>query len=97
MKEVKLKADKPFHNSVDVAVIDFTEKGERQRCKITVEFAQSDVRLLQRQGMDFGAAMDYYKKWIYEVVKVHLAQDWSCISGWEEVMAIVEEKVKAYY
>ena len=35
MKEIKLKADKPFHNNVDVAVIDFPdgpEGEERQRC-----------------------------------------------------------------
>lgn len=39
MKQIKLKPDPPFHNSVDVAVIDFP-KGldggeERQRCKVT--------------------------------------------------------------
>ena len=53
MKEIKLKADKPFHNNVDVAVIDFPdgpEGEERQRCKVTVEFAESDVKQLQDRG-----------------------------------------------
>ena len=61
MKEIKLKADTPFHNSVDVAVLDFpkgVEDGtERQRCKITVEFAQADVEDLQSRGLDLEGAM----------------------------------------
>lgn len=100
MKEIMLKPDAPFHNSVDVAVIDFPDGPagrQRQRCKVTVEFAEIDVRQLQKQGVDFEGAMEYYRKWLYEVVKFHLARDWRCIEGWDEVMIIVEERVKSYY
>lgn len=100
MKDILLKADPPFHNSVDVAVIDFPDGPEgrqRQRCKITVEFAEFDVRQLQKRGMDFEQAMEYYKEWLYEVIKYHIAQDWQCTGGWDEVMATIEEKVKAYF
>lgn len=100
MKQIRLKADPPFHNSVDVAVIDFP-KGpggeERQRCKVTAEFAESDVRQLQSRGLDFDGAMAYYEDWLYQVIKVHLAQDWEAVSGLNEVMEIIREKVRAYY
>ncbi len=72
MKEIKLKADKPFHNNVDVAVIDFPdgpEGEERQRCKVTVEFAESDVKQLQDRGLDFDGAMEYYRDWLDKVVR----------------------------
>lgn len=100
MKEIKLMPDKPFHNSVDVVVADFPngiENEPRKRCKVTVEFAQYDVEQLQGRGLDFPQAMEYYRDWLYGVVKVHISQDWECVGGWEEVMDIIEEKVRAYY
>lgn len=100
MKEIKLKADKPFHNNVDVAVIDFPdgpEGEERQRCKVTVEFAESDVKQLQDRGLDFDGAMEYYKDWLDKVIKVHLATEWKCICGYDQVMDIIKEKVRQYY
>ena len=100
MKAIKLRADKPLHNRVEVAVLDFPEGEsgkERQRCKVTIEFAECDVKQLQERGLDFAAAMKYYESWLYEVIKVNLAQDWTCVDGWEDVLAIVEEKVKHYY
>ena len=42
-------------------------------------------------------AMDYYEEWLYKVVKVRIAQDWTCVGGHEEVMAIVKEKIAQYY
>ncbi len=100
LKQIKLKADPPFHNSVDVAVIDFPDGPdgkERQRCKVTAEFAECDVRQLQSRGLDFDSAMAYYEDWLYQVIKVHLAQDWEAVSGLEEVMGIIRERVSAYY
>lgn len=100
MKEIQLKMDPPFFNSVDVAVLDFPkgrDEAPRQRCKITVEFAAFDVKQLQKKGLTFAQAMEYYRDWIYEVVKVHIAQDWTCVDGWDEVMALIEERVGAYY
>lgn len=100
MKEIKIKADKPFHNNVDVAVIDFPQGRdgeERQRCKFTVDFSEYDVKQLQNKGLDYNGAISYYKDWLERVVKVHIACDFICVEGWDEVMGIIEEKVKAYY
>lgn len=100
MKEIKLVPDAPFHNRVDVAVMDFPDGRdgrERQRCKVTVEFAESDVRLLAKNGFDFEQAIAHYKDWLYRVVKVHISQDWTCVGGWDEVFSLVEERVKSYY
>ncbi|MGC2872450.1 hypothetical protein ACPW7J_10420 [Ihubacter sp. rT4E-8] len=100
MKKIKLKPDVPFHNSVDVAVLDFPDGldgKERQRCKVTIEFAESDVQQLQSRGMDLDKAMEYYADWLYRVIKVNLAQDWEAVAGQEQVMDIVRQKVSAYY
>ena len=100
MKEIKLIPDAPFYNSVDVHVMDFPhgrDGEERQRCKITVEFAKTDVDDLRKRGMGLTEAMEYYRGWIYDIVKVHISQDWECISGMEETLAIVEERVKTFF
>ena len=100
MKQIKLVPDAPFHNSVDVAVIDFTDGldgKERHRCKVKTEFAEVDVKQLQKQGLDFDGAMDYYRDWFYNVIRYHIASDWEAVSGYEEVFDIIREKVSAYY
>ena len=100
MKEIKLVPDKPFFNSVDVAVMDFPnglEAEPRKRCKVTIEYAKVDVDQLKRRGLSFDEAMEYYEEWLYKVVKVRIAQGWTCVGGRDEVMAIVKEKVAQYY
>lgn len=100
MKEIKLIAGKPFLNNVDVALIDFPhgrEGEERQRCKFTVEFAEYDVKQLQAKGLDYEGAMNYYKDWLNRVIKVHIACDWECVEGYDELISIISEKVKLYY
>lgn len=100
MKKIKLVPDKPFHNYVDVAVMDFpsgeTDKA-RRRCGVTVEFSEYDVEQLKKQGLSFEEAIAYYKEWLYNIVKANLAQDWECVDGYDRVMSIIEEKVSAYY
>ncbi len=100
MKELALTPDKPFVNNVDVTVYDFPkgrEEGRRKRCGITVEFAESDVAELQDRGMDYEAALDYYKKYIYNLITANIGPDWQCVEGWDQVMGIVEDHVRAYY
>lgn len=100
MKKILLVPEQPFYNYVDIAVLDFPDgkEGEpRQRCKVRAEFAQFDVSQLKKRGMDYTSAIEYYEKWLYDVVKINLAQDWQCVGGWEEVMDIIKEKVSIYY
>ena len=98
MKKIKLKMDPPTYNSVDVGVIDYLDDGrERLRLKVNVEFAKYDVEQLQKKGMSIDQAMDYYKDWLYNTVKVNLAQDWECTEGLEEVLAFIREMVARFY
>lgn len=100
MKQIKLLPDAPFHNKVDVAVIDFPDGldgRQRQRCKVTVEFAEFDVKQLQKRGLDFDGAMDYYRDWLYNVVRYHIASDWEAVEGYDAVFDIIRQKVGAYY
>lgn len=100
MKEIKLKPDKPFYNSVDVAVLDFPKGRDaepRQRCKITVDFSEFDVKQLKTRGMDFDGAIAYYEDWLYKIVKLNIAVDWTPVEGYDEVMDIIKENVKRFY
>lgn len=47
--------------------------------------------------MDFDKAMDYYKDWLYKIVKLNIAVDWTPVEGYDEVMGIIEENVKRFY
>lgn len=101
MKEIALIPDKPFHNNVDVSVMDFPDdkdhEKKRRRCAITVEFAESDVDDLKAGGMGLEAAMKYYEDYIYKLVKVNISSEWKCVEGWDQVMGIVREHVSAYF
>lgn len=100
MKAIQLIPDAPFYNSVDISVMDFpngTVNEARRRCKITAEFAEYDVRQLQERGLDFEAALAYYSEWIYNTVKFHISQDWECIGGMDETLAIIKGALQRYY
>ena len=35
--------------------------------------------------------------WLYRIIKLNLAQDWTCVEGWDQVMGIIEKKLAARY
>ena len=37
------------------------------------------------------------KERLYDVVKMHLASDWECVFGYEELMDLIKERVGRYY
>ena len=43
------------------------------------------------------SAMAYYRDYLYQLVKVNISSDWTCVGGLEETMAIVQEHLKKYY
>ncbi len=97
MHKIKLVPDKPFYNSCDITVYDVTGEKEKKRCKVTVEYAQVDVRQLKEQGRDYQAAMAHYRDWIYNVVKHYIADDWECAEGLETIMEIISDHIKPYF
>lgn len=100
MKQIKLVPDEPFFNNVDVAVIDFPDglQGrQRQRCKIKIEYATSDIEDLVNQDMKYDDILDHYKKLIYDIVKLHIAEDWQCVEGFDEIVKIVKDYTKEDY
>lgn len=103
MHKIRLAADVVFATNCVVSVYDVTEDAEKKRCKITVEYAASDVRRLKERSDEEGSrltmdgALDYYRKWIYRIVHHYIADDWQCMGGLEEIMAVVEEHIKRYY
>ena len=100
MKEIRLIPDEPLHNYVEISVIDFPggrDEEPRRRCKVKEEFARVDVEQLKKRGLGYREAVETYQKKLYDVIKFHLAQDWECEDGYEDVMKIIREKVSAYY
>jgi DNA-directed RNA polymerase specialized sigma24 family protein len=55
------------------------------------------VEQLKKRGLGYREAVETYQKKLYDVIKFHLAQDWECEDGYEDVMKIIREKVSAYY
>ena len=100
MKQIRLVPDPPFYNSVDIAVLDFPaglDGAARRRCKINGEFAEVEVRQLQARDQEHDGALTYYHDWLYQVVKLHLAEVWTCIGGMVEVFAYIKEALARYY
>lgn len=100
MKEIKLVPDPPFYNYVDIAVMDFPKGRDEQprlRCKVTAEFSDFDIEQLKKRGLDLSGAEKYYEDWLYKVIKVNLAQDFTCVEGWEQVIEIIKDKLSKYY
>ena len=44
--------------------------------------------------MGLGEALDYYRSWIYDVVRYHILDEWEAVSGLDETMNIISEKIK---
>lgn len=97
MRKIKLVPEQAFYNRCDVNVYDVTDEKERKRCKIKVEYSVADVRELKAKSMDYDTAMAYYKEWIYDVVKYYIIDDWECVEGMDEIMAIVDEHISEYF
>lgn len=103
MKElikIELVPEIDFATNMIVKVMDFPsgESGPaRQRCKITVEYGESDVTILKDKGMDKIGALEYYQNWVYNVVRINISQDWQCVGGMDEVMQTIEEHITQYF
>lgn len=97
MRKIKLKHDKPFHNNCDIAIIDVTDGKEKQRGKLTAEYAKADINMLKKQGMDYNDAMEYFKSAIDASVKRYIADDWICTEGYDEVMEVIASHIRPYY
>ena len=101
IKKIKLKADKPFFNYVDINVLDYPkgiEYGEtRKRCVIRVEFGEYDVQQLIKQGKNYEEAIEYYRDYIYDIVKVNIGSDWECMDGMDEITELIRKRIKTYY
>ena len=66
----------------------------RKRCGITLEYAPRDIRELREQGMDPEAMLEYYRKRVYDLVKLNISQDWACCGGMDEVLQIVRKHIE---
>lgn len=97
MHKIKLVADKPFHNNCDITVFDVTGEKEKKRCKIKLDYAESDIRRMQSEGYDYRATLKYFDDWIYNTVRLYIADDWECESGMEIVKGILEGHIKKYF
>jgi len=93
MHRIRLVPDKAFYNKCEVDVYDVTSGSEKKRCRIDVEYSVVDVKKFKEQDMDRAAVMEYYRQWIYDVVKHYILDDWECTEGMEQVLSIVDSHI----
>ena len=101
MKDILLRPQIPYFNHDEVDVLDFpkgTDSEPRWRCTITVDYGKYDVDQLKAQGnADLDAALEYYRNWIYGLVRARLLDDWTAVGGLDEVLGIVREHIEGFY
>lgn len=94
MKEIKLVPSIEYDHKLEVDVMDFPDgAGEkaRKRCGITVDYGWRDVDKLNGEGLDMEGKLRHYEDRIYELVKVNIAQDWTCVGGMDEIKEILKK------
>lgn len=96
MYKVKLVPDIPFATSLDIDVYTVSEDGssQKKRCTIKAEFARGDIEELVKENMNLNQALEYYREWIYDVVRYHILDEWEAVSGFDETMDIIYKKIK---
>ena len=98
MKEILLRPQKPYFNHDEVDVLDFPKGADsepRWRCTITVDYGKYDVDQLKSQGItDLEAALEYYRDWIYRLVRARLLDEWTAVGGLEEVLEIIRAHIE---
>lgn len=97
MRKIKLVPDLPFHTNCDITIYDVTDGNEKKRCKINVEYAQSDVEQMKRNAPSKEEVLEEYKSWIYDLVKYYIIDDWECVEGYDRVFQIIDEKISPYF
>ena len=101
VKEIRLVADQPFYNNMDVAICDFGGKDGalRKRGKITVEYSAYDIKQLKAKGhTTLESALEYYRDWIYNTVRYFLLTEFVLEEGgWEHLLGLIEAQIGKYY
>ena len=101
VKEIRLVADQPFYNNMDVAICDFGGKDGalRKRGKITVEYSAYDIKQLKAKGhTTLGSALEYYRNWIYDTVRYFLLTEFELEEGgWEHLLGLIQAQIEKYY
>jgi hypothetical protein len=101
-KELLLEPGIAFGNRMEVAVMDFPKGLEdgttRRRLKINLDYSRTDVEALKNAGRDtLDATLEYYREYIFKLVKVQINSDWICVGGLDETMEKVKQHIEKYY
>lgn len=94
MKEIRLVPAMEYEHKLDVDVMDFPEGRDtkaRKRCGITLDYGWRDIAALDEKGLDLDAKLSHYEDRIYELVKINIAQDWTCVGGMDEIREILKK------
>ena len=101
VKQIRLVADQPFYNNMDVSICDFGGKDGalRKRGKITVDYSSYDIKQLKAKGHStLESALDYYRKWIYDTVRYFLLTEFELEEGgWDHLLGQIEAQIAKYY
>ena len=97
MKDILLKPQVPFFNHLEVDVLDFPGgpgSEPRKRMTVTIDYSRFDVNQIRRDHPDLKGVMDYYRNWLYQLVRARLLDEWTAVGGLDETMGIVRDHIK---
>lgn len=69
----------------------------KKRGTITIDYAPSDIAQLKSHGMDFDAALEYYRTRIYELVKFYISGDWEPAGGMDEALDVIKRHIEGQF
>ena len=97
-KLLLLKIEGDYPAEVEVGAYDFPTAGEpRRRFRFSVNCGEFDVKRLIREGMDLEAAMEHYREWIYDTIRMYILSEWYTCDDCAELLAAVRKHVEEYY
>ena len=69
----------------------------RKRMTIDVDYSAYDISGLKDQCPTIDDALEYYKEYIYKLVRIRILDDWHAESGLDEALDTIREKIAKYY
>lgn len=91
MKEILLVPTMEYEHKLEVDVMDFVDAKARKRCGITLDYGWRDIQRLDEEGLDLEGKLAHYEDRVYQLVKINIAQDWTCVGGMDEIRRILKK------
>lgn len=97
MKDVKIVLGKPFPSYVEISIYDIVDGKERRRAGITADYSEIDIKPYIKEGKTLDEVVQSYDEWLDNTLRRHLLDYCNIVSGHEEYLAVIREKIARYF